>query len=59
VRCNPCASCSIADEVTLCRLKPMIAACDCSHIEIDPCSQPDSCACQCSKYQAALAACPP
>lgn len=59
--CTPCASCSKLSEVTLCRLKPASIECDCAHLEvgIDPCANHTSCACKCSLYQAALAACPP
>jgi hypothetical protein len=59
--CTPCASCSTLSEVTLCRLKPASVECDCAHLElgVDPCVNHTSCACKCSLYKAALAACPP
>jgi hypothetical protein len=57
--CQPCAACSKYSEGYLC--SPDIAACDCPHVTIggDPCSVPGSCACLCSIYLRARAACPP
>jgi hypothetical protein len=59
--CRPCAACSKSSEASLCSLRPTIGACDCAHVDIgvDPCFGPQSCACLCATYAAALAACPP
>ena len=59
--CRPCASCSKYSEATMCSLMPTIGACDCANIDIgvDPCFSPQSCACLCRGYEAAVEACPP
>ena len=57
-QCAACASCTKRQELELAALLPFTCDCDKTQIGIDPCFDPPSCACQCSRRQYLTKACP-
>jgi hypothetical protein len=57
-KCAACASCSKRHERELAARLPFRCVCENVQVGVDPCFDPGSCACECSRLEHLMKACP-